>query len=119
MTEPMTTTAAAAFTGAISGVTMALLGVDYHSLIGGGLGAFYTISRGGEQMGAIKAIISMLLTMVIGAILGSALVSLIGNEKRIILIAICIVCGAGVQKIVAGGIEVVVTQFSKLGGKAP
>lgn len=99
MTEPTTATALAA---AASGITLALLGVDYYSLLGGLLGAMLAMSKTDATTSRLKSIGAVALTCLVGAILGSAAVALLGGHtSRAVLVAVSLVCAAGAQRLVA------------------
>jgi hypothetical protein len=117
MTDPLTSTAAAGLAAAISGITLALFGVDYYSLVGGCLGASFAVSLASTTMGWFKALSSVLFTALIGAILGSALVSLFGNTQRTVLVALCIVGAAGAQRLVAAAIGMLESKIKGFGEK--
>lgn len=99
MTEPTT---AATLAAAASGITLALLGVDYYSLLGGLLGAMLAMSQTDASVSRWKSIGSVVLTCLVGAILGSAAIALLGGHaSRAVLVAVSLVCAAGAQRLVA------------------
>ena len=72
MPEP-TTTAAASVAAAASGLTLALLGVDYHSLLYGLIGALIAVGQA-QHTSRWRAVLSVVLSTVTGAVLGTVVV---------------------------------------------
>jgi VanZ family protein len=111
MTEPTT---AATLAAAASGITLALLGVDYYSLLGGLLGAMLAVSQTDATTTRWKSIGSVVLTCLIGSILGSAAVALLGGHtSRAVLVAVSLVCAAGAQRLVARLLALLETKIDK------
>lgn len=115
MAEPATTTAAS-MAAAASGVTMALLGVDYHSVLYGLIGALIAVSQS-QHTSRRRAVVSVVLSTVTGAVLGTAVVQALGLEGRASLLLGCIVGGAGAQALVLGLVRAVGSRIERLGDK--
>lgn len=101
MIEP--TSQAAAFAASVSAITMALLGVDHHSIVWGLVGALFALYQS-EGMGRWRAIFFVVLSTLGGAALGNGLLAAAGVQQpggRLLLYATCLVCGFGAQAIVA------------------
>jgi len=116
MPEP-TTTAVGAYVAAASGISMALLGVDAHSLLYAMVGALVAI---GQQQPSSRgrAAAAVLLSMLIGAALGNAAVGLFGVTGRPAVFAGCIVGGAGAQVLVVRLIKAAAARIDRFGGDA-
>lgn len=115
MPEP-TTTSATSMAAAVSGITLALLGVDYYSLLYGMIGALLAVSHS-ERMARGKAIAFVGLSTVIGAVLGSAAVEMAGATSRTMLIFGCVIGGAGAQGFVAALIRLGTAKIDQWGTK--
>jgi len=113
MAEPTTATAAA-FAATASGVTLALLGVDYYSLLYGMVGAFLALGSAGA-MGRSRAVAYVVLSTVVGAAIGNAAVTFFAVSSRPLLILGCLVGGAGSQMLVASLIKALNSRIEKLG----
>jgi uncharacterized membrane protein YoaK (UPF0700 family) len=99
MGEPATATGtAAAMAMAISGFTLAFLGFDYYALVGATIGAGISVyfTPNGEQSKR-RTIAFAALSMLFGAIAGTALVA--WSETPKLLMMACLVCAAGMQRI--------------------
>lgn len=95
MAEPTSVTAGA-LAAALSTATLALLGVDYYSLLWALIGALMALSRS-EQMGRGKAILFVLLATLAGAVLGTFAVTQFELRARIALIGLSWVGGLVAQ----------------------
>lgn len=115
MPEP-TTTAVASIAAAISGVTMALLGVDYHSLLYGLVGSLIAIGQS-EHTSRWKAVVGVVLSTITGSVLGTAAVELFNLTGKTSLLLGCIVGGAGAQALVLGLVNIASSQIERIGGK--
>lgn len=117
MAEP-TTTAAASLAAAMSGITIALLGVDYYSLLYGMVGAFLALGSA-ESMGRGRAILYVILSTLVGSAIGNAslIVFPVGSQTRAVLILGCLVGGAGAQLLVAALLKAALKRIDKLGGE--
>jgi hypothetical protein len=113
MAEPATTTAAS-IAAAASGITMALLGVDYHSLLYGLIGALIAVSQA-KHTGRWRAVLSVVLSTVTGAVLGTATAEVLGLSGKAALLLGCIVGGAGAQALVMGLVRLAEARVSNLG----
>lgn len=116
MAEPTSTAAAAAtYAAAASGVTLALLGVDYYSLLWGMVGAFLALGSAGS-MGRRRAIVYVVLSTIVGAAIGNAAVAFFQVSSRPLLIIGSLVGGAGAQLLVAAMLKAAIARIEKLGG---
>jgi urea transporter len=115
MAEPATTTAASV-AAAVSGITMALLGVDYHAVLYGFVGALIAVSQS-QHTSRWRAVVSVVLSTVTGAVLGTAVVQALGLEGRASLLLGCIVGGAGAQALVLGLVRAAGSRIERLGDK--
>jgi hypothetical protein len=95
MTEPISSGAVAAgFAASLGGITLSLLGVPYHAVIWGFVGAMATLSKM-EPMPKRKAFVYGMLSTLSGAALGSFGVELTQLTSRAALIVGSLVGGAG------------------------
>lgn len=120
MLEP-TTPALTALAASLSGVTLALLGVDYYSLLYGMVGALMALHQA-EAMARTKAIIFVVLCTLVGAALGNAALALFGTTSRALLLVGCILGGFGAQAILARLLKSTLGRIDKTGdegGKQP
>jgi hypothetical protein len=99
MAEPTTTTAAG-LAAALSATTLALLGVDYYSLLYGMVGAM-SAAMAAQALPWVRMLILVALSTLVGAILGNAAVALLGSTNGFLLKAGCIVAGFGAQPLLA------------------
>lgn len=119
MAEPTATSVTlGALAGAISGATLALLGVDYYSLVWALVGAMVARSER-ASMGRVRAVIYIALSTLLGAALGSAAVVLAEQQHRAVLILASIVCGAGAQMLISAVLQAALARIAALGGAAP
>ena len=114
MPEP-TTTAAASVAAAASGLTLALLGVDYHSLLYGLIGALIAVGQA-QHTSRWRAVLSVVLSTVTGAVLGTVVVESLGVAGKASLLLGCIVGGAGAQALVLGLVRVAGARIDRMGG---
>ena len=123
MSEP--TTFAAGVIATASTVTLAILGVDYYSLIWAMVGALLALYQA-EKMGRIRSVLFVVLSTLIGAALGT--VSAVGlqrmaptlfTELRPLLIAASLIAGFGAQLIVTALLRASLSRIGRLGGDAP
>ena len=89
-----------ALVATLSAITLALLGVDYHSVLYGLVGALFALYEA-ERMTRVRAFFFVILSTLGGAILGNALLSAVGASNKFVLLAGCIVCGFGALAILA------------------
>ena len=115
MPEP-TTTAAASVAAAASGITMALLGVDYYSLLYGLIGALIAVGQSGHTS-RWKAVASVILSTITGSVLGTVAVEALGLTGKPSLLLGCIVGGAGAQALVLGLVSAANSHIERIGGK--
>lgn len=115
MPEPTTSTVLAAVAGGISTITLALLGVDYYSLIWSMVGTLLALYQA-ERMGRLRSVIFVVLSTLIGAALGSGLMDFWGSSSRPVLIAVSLVSGFGAQLIVTALLRAGINRIERLGG---
>lgn len=115
MPEPTSSTATA-IAAAASGVTLALFGVDYFSLLYGLVGAMVAVVNT-AQMPWVKAVVFVVLSTLIGAVLGNAAVVVLGTTNRIMLILGCLIGGAGAFGLVAALIKIATGRLDRLSGE--
>jgi len=113
--EPTTTIAGAIAAGA-STITMALLGVDYYSLIWGMVGALLALYQA-EKMGRIRSVIFISLSTLVGAACGTGALSTLQSESRPLLIVFSLVAGFGAQVVVTALLRAGINRIDKLGGQ--
>lgn len=116
MPEP-TTTAAASLAAAVGGVTMALLGVDYHSLLYGLIGALIAVSQA-QHTSRMRAVASVVLSTFTGAVLGTVVVESLDLAGKASLLLGCIVGGAGAQALVLGLVRVAGSRIERMGDRS-
>lgn len=100
MAEP-TTAIIAAWAAILSGVTMAVFGVDYYSLLYGMVGAMLALHQA-ETMPRLRAVLFVLLSTLVGSALGNAALNFFGASNKGMLFVGCIVGGAGAQIFING-----------------
>lgn len=115
MNDP-TITGAHAFATALSALSLALLGVDYYSLIWGMVGAQVALFQNQERMGRVRSVIYIALSTLVGAAVGTGTMSFFSSESRALLIVCSLVGGFGAQKIVAGLLNAGLARIGKMGG---
>lgn len=103
MPEP-TSFAAGAITTA-SALTLAVLGVDYYSLIWSLVGTFGALYWREQRVGSIRSVLYVALSTLVGAAIGTALMAGAGSTSRPILILLSLVCGFGAQAILTALLE--------------
>lgn len=114
MAEPATTAASVA--AAASGITMALLGVDYHSLLYGLIGALIAVSQA-KHTSRWRAVASVVLSTVAGAVLGTATAEGLGLAGKSALLLGCLVGGAGAQALVLGLVRAAEARVARAGDR--
>ena len=115
MSEPAVSTLAVV-TASLSTASLALLGVDYYSLLYGFMGAMFAINQQ-NNMGKWQTIWHIVLSTFVGAALGSGILALLGNTNRAVLILSSVVGGYGAQTILAKAIGAIGTKLDVLGKK--
>ena len=116
MTEPTTSAAAAGIAASISGVTLALIGVDLHALLWSLVGALFVMGEA-PSMGRVRAVFYIVLTMLVGAALAHGLMAVAGVQNPYILNGLAVVFGAGAQRVVSALIKAAESKIGKLGGE--
>lgn len=116
MTEP-TTAGVHAISLMLSAFFMAVLGVDYYSLIWGMVGALVALFQTEQPMGRVRSVIYIALSTLCGAAIGSGVLSSISSESRALLILLSLVGGFGAQKIVTALLKAGIARIEKMGGQ--
>lgn len=114
MTDPASSMTLGGLAGAISGATLALLGVDYYSLLWALVGAMLALGQS-AAMTRGRAVVYVILSTLIGAALGSAAVVLAGQGHRALLILASVVAGAGAQLLVGAILQAALQRIAALG----
>lgn len=114
MPEPTTTVAGAIAAGA-SAISLALLGVDYYSLIWGMVGALLALYQA-AKMGRVRSVIFVSLSTLVGAACGTGALSTFQSESRPLLIVCSLVAGFVAQLIVTALLRAGINRIDKLGG---
>lgn len=114
MPEP--TTSASVIVGAISMATLALLGVDYYSLLWALVGALLALYMA-EPMGKVRTVCFIALSTLIGAACGTGAMAAIASDSRPLLILSSLVAGYGAQIVVTALLSAGVRRIERLGGK--
>jgi hypothetical protein len=117
MAEP-STTVVAAFVAFVSGLLVGLFGFDWYALVGAGVGTgFAVLMTPPDGLVKWKVLAFAALSILFGAIFGTALVALTGHvQVRIVMMAACLVCAAGMQKIL---IATIGRTVATVGGTKP
>lgn len=115
MPEP-TTTGVHALALALSTISLALLGVDYYSLLWSLVGALLALFQA-EKMGRVRSVIYIALSTLVGAACGTGALSSISSTSRPLLIIGSLVGGFGAQVIVTALLRASVKRIEKLGGE--
>ena len=105
MSEPLTP--AAAIIASISGVTLAVLGQDYYSLLYAFIGSAISLTWM-SPMGRFKTVLVVILSTVAGAALGTGA---IGGSSPLLRGA-CLVGGAGALSLLAALVRAAVQRIS-------
>jgi hypothetical protein len=115
MPAPTITTADAIAAGA-STITLALLGVDYYSLIWGMVGALLALYQA-EKMGRVRSVIFISLSTLVGAACGTGALHTLESTSRPLLIVLSMVAGFGAQVIVTALLRAGLNRIDRLGGQ--
>ena len=113
-TEPTTGAHAIALT--VSTASIALLGVDHYSLIWGMVGALTALFVKEDSMGRVRSVIYIALSMLVGAAVGTGVLSFFNSESRGMLIVASLIAGFGAQKIVTALLSAGIARIEKIGG---
>lgn len=115
MIEPTSITAAS-IAAALSGITLAMLGVDYYALLGGLVGAMLAMGQA-APMTRCRAVMYVVLSAVAGAIIGQGLTTLANSPARTVLVLCSLVAGAGAQALISALISAAIARIKKAGGQ--
>lgn len=116
MTEPTTSAAAAGLAASLSGITLALLGVEYYALLWALVGALLAMSAA-ASMTRGRAIAYVALSTLVGAAFGHFAIAMLGAANRPLLIIFSLVGGAGAQQLVFTAIAAIASRIAKTGGE--
>ncbi|MDB5966698.1 MAG: hypothetical protein JWQ72_3198 [Polaromonas sp.] len=86
--EPTTTTIAA-LAAAASAISLALFGVDYYSLLYAFVGAMLAMANA-DSMGRVRAVIYVITSMMVGAVIGNAALAWFDSHSRALLFGGCL-----------------------------
>ena len=120
MAEPTTTASILVWTTGISSVTMAVLGVDFQSILWGVFGSMFAHGHA-ENMSRYKAIIYIVLASLIGAAIGTAAQAFVQfavpslNTKAGLILG-ALAGGAGAQKLLDAIIAMLNRKIDSVGG---
>lgn len=115
MTEPHTSSFAAAI-AAISGYTVAALGVEWHALLWAFVGVLF-VNAPDSPLKTWRFAISLLLATLVGAAGGHGLLAAIDVNKPALLNLASLIIGAGAKPLVFRAVEALGRGVDKLGGK--
>ena len=115
MADPATTAASVA--AAASAITMALFGVDHHSILYGFIGALIAVSQS-QHSSRWRAVVSVVLSTFAGAALGAGVVQALGAEGKAALLLGCLVGGAGAQVLVMALVRAAEIRIDRMGDKS-
>lgn len=110
--------AAHALALALSTVSLALLGVDYYSLVWGMIGAYVALFQGQRTMGRVQSVIFVALSTLVGAAVGTGVLSFFSSESRALLNLCSLVAGFGAQKVVTALLNAGLSRIAKIGGES-
>ena len=113
--EPTTTTVSV-LAATASTISLALLGVDYYSLVWAMFGAMLAVYQS-EKLGRVRAVAFVFLSTLIGAACGTAVLEWAASTSRPLLILASLVAGSGAQLLVKALLQASLRQIGKLGGK--
>lgn len=117
MVEPTSTAGVNALVLAISAATMALLGVDYYSLVWGMFGAQVALFQNQATMGRVRALVYVALSTLVGAAVGTGTAAFLASKSQPLLILVSLVGGFGAQKIVTALLDAGLARVKKMGGE--
>ena len=115
MPEPTTPTAAA-LAATASGITMALLGVDYYSLIWAMFGAMFALYQTGS-VGRVGSVVFVALSTLVGAAVAGGLMAMLDSKARPLMILFGLLGGFGSQAVVNAMLAALVARINKAGGQ--
>lgn len=118
MTDPASTTMAAAV-AAFSGVTLALFGLDYYSLLWAFIGALLALRQNDKPMGRASALLYVTLTTLAGAALGNAMVAAFDLHAKAMLISACLCGSYGAQFLISKVVLSLGNRIDIFGGVKP
>lgn len=114
MTEPTTSTVTA-IAASLSGITLALLGVEYHALLWAFVGAMLAMANSaGQTMG--WAVGRVVLSTLVGAALGSGAIAALDASKPALLIVLSLLGGAGADQLVKRALDAIGKRIDGAGG---
>lgn len=116
--EPTSTATASALAASISGLTLALLGVDYYALMWALVGALVAVTQA-ASMGRQRAFLFVVLSTMAGAALGGGVHDLMGGSGRPVLVLASLVGGFGAQALLGRAVAAVMRRIDRdVGGSS-
>ena len=115
MHEPHTSSFAAAM-AAISGYTVAALGVEWHALLWAFVGVMLA-NAPDASLSTVRATVYVALATLVGAAFGHGFIALLDSTKPALLILFSVIGGAGAKPLVFRAIEALGKRIDTLGGK--
>ncbi len=109
--EPMSTTSAATLAAAVSGVTLALLGVPYHALVWSFVGALVALSQA-VRMPRGRAFAFVALSTLCGAAIGAGVEGLLDKASRAALVMASLVGGYGAQQVLGRALQALLDRIT-------
>ena len=100
----------------ISSVTLAFLGVDYYSLVGGFVGAAAAVMFSAVTQGRMRTIVFLGVSAIVAAILGVGAGDFFGRSTRPTLTMFCLIIGFGAQAIMTAAVAAIVGRLHRVGG---
>jgi hypothetical protein len=136
MAEPTSTTVAA-LAASLSGVTLALFGVDYYSLLYGMVGSLFAVVHAGKStpdlsdekkdvmsmiariqariLGSGRVVMYVAFSTLGGAVFGNAAVAVLSGNNRSLLILGCLIGGAGAHLLVTACLNAALARIKRFG----
>lgn len=103
--------------GAISAVTLTLVGVDYYGIVWALLGALYNVYGRQSPDSKLKTTAFIILSTLIGAGLGMAAAAVIGVTVKIVASVCCLIGGYGIQQILESLKKATTSRIDRMGGE--
>lgn len=114
-TEPASTGIAASV-AALSAALLAVLGVDYYSLLWATVGSMFSVLIGGKTS-RLRAFLMMIISVLIGAALGTfaAELPLFGGSRSALMVC-SLACATAPRRLIVACVDMLVTRINKLAG---
>lgn len=98
----------------VSAILLALLGVDYYAMLWAFTGALVALTQ--TNIGRGRALVYVLLSTLVGSVLGSAAIAFLGSQNRVFLALLSLVAGVGWQTFIALLLRAVEGRLKQLTG---